>query len=123
MNNLLYTISDHGQSINAHNIQNETDEILTIIPKTVGNDASITYSHSPSARLYISGGDSLNTLQIYDIESKKWLENIPSMLNQRRNHGSIVVDGTLYVIAGEGDDSIAAIDILNIQSMYCIQSM
>lgn len=117
MDDVLYTIDDHGQSINAYHADHARHEILTIIPRTVGTDASITYSNSLGPRLYISGGDSLNALQIYDIESEKWIENIPPMLNQRRNHGSIVLNGTLYIISGEGEDSIEAIDIMDIQSM------
>merc|ERR1712130_139132 len=98
------------------NLQSLSYETLdTTIPIAAGNGAAITFSSIPRPRMYITGGDSLNNLQIYDIESGKWLQNVPSMLNERRNHGTIVVDGILYVIGGEKSSSIEAIDIGGIE--------
>lgn len=119
MDDMLYTIGNDGKSINVYNLQSLSYETLdTTIPIAVGNGTAITSSSVPRPRLYITGGDSLNVLQIYDIESGKWLQNVPSMLNERRNHGTIVVDGILYVIGGEKSSSIEAIDIGDIEGMY-----
>ena len=55
----------------------------------------------------------MDDLQILNLDDLCWLEKTTSMINARYRHGCIVVNETLWVIGGQDEDSVEAINITN----------
>lgn len=117
----MYSIHYDGDSIWAFNLQQLTYESLdTTIPIGVSNFGCLA-SSATEKRLYFpggynwdNGGESLNDVQVLDLETTLWLDNVPSMTYNRHRHGCIVVEGELYVMGYVAE--VEMIEIVDIES-------
>lgn len=100
----LYTINPDGDSINVYHMDSLSYKQLgTTIPIETRDEGSISSSETPTPRLYITGGyynGGLDDLQILSLWDLNWLSSLPSMTVERRQHGSIWLNNTLYAIGG-----------------------
>eukprot|EP01083_Nonionella_stella_P065519 171755_1 len=125
----IWTITA-GTGLNKFNLKTWKGEHTPIsIPQSTdagGTACLASHTHY----LFVIGGyvDStikwINTVQIYDIETDKWLNGVPSLNKTRGNLACVTVDDTLYAIAGNGHDGyLKSIEILDISGdLKSIQS-
>eukprot|EP01083_Nonionella_stella_P097280 273429_1 len=76
-----------------------------------------SFSSGYSDYLIVTGGDNVNSTQIYDITNDLWLSNVADMQNPRSRHSCVVVDQRVYAIGG-GD----TVEVLNVANMGSIGS-
>eukprot|EP01083_Nonionella_stella_P187918 691549_1 len=113
-----------GTGLNKFDLKTQKAEHTSInIPQSIGTSGQAC-SASHSHYLFVIGGwpdDTikwLNTVQIYDNEADKWLNDVidvPSLNKTRNNLACVTIGDKLYAIAGNGHDGyLRSIEVLNI---------
>jgi len=129
LDNTLFTISWDGGYIHSYQLDGfaNSDGVDGIyreeaaIPTDVSSHSCLASSTTPTLRIYVTGGTNggvLSTVQVLEIgedgSSSYWLDNVPSMLSSRVNHGCTVLNDNLYVLGWV--DAVEAISTTNIVS-------
>lgn len=109
----LYVLNGYSDcTINVYDLRTLSDHKLnTTVPIVTQRRACMASSHSPTPRLYITGGGGdAFSLQILDIDDLLWLEDLPQMNRGHEYHGCIVVNDRLWTIGG-GNNGVERINI------------
>ena len=60
--------------------------------------------------------DFLFLAQRYDVRQKEW-HSMPNMLTRRSKHGSVEVDGHVYIVGGyDGQNTLNSIECFSLQA-------
>ena len=107
----MFTIESTGDAINMYDLVSLSwTQLDTVIPESVNYFASLASAETPSPRLYITAPYDAE-LQVFDLDSKEWLSDMPDMNNTWIHHQSIVVGDALYVFGRDGVSDIESINI------------
>eukprot|EP01083_Nonionella_stella_P268168 906347_1 len=102
--NIIYWVySEHIHSFNMSSAMEIANDLDASFPSP-SNDVCGTTDNDKY--LIIVGGRSVysNNARIYNFETNAWLSNIPKLNEVRYQHTCHVYNGSVYAIAGRGDD-------------------
>eukprot|EP01084_Bolivina_argentea_P007746 14536_1 len=116
----LYMIDASRSYLNKYNMNTKKSFTLKEFKEIEINVGMTGCLTSTDDFIFVLGGNSGTNVQILDLKTMNWLNNIPSMQIQRYDHSCIVdpITSSLWAIGGQNDEtylnSIETINIINI---------